>query len=129
MAKPTIAEVGAHLQIHDDPGLGPSPFLSSKENVLIKKKFQKKPDAIFLGDLNAKHRSWGCTASNTRGHDLLNVADDKAPISLNDGSPSHTSFSYCTSEALDVSLVSLGLFPQCDWTALDSILAVITCPF
>ncbi|GFX26717.1 RNA-directed DNA polymerase from mobile element jockey [Trichonephila clavipes] len=71
-------------------------------------------DAIFLGDLNAKHRFWGCTASNTRGYDLLNAAGDKAPISLNDDSPTHTSFSYGISEALDVSLVSLGLFPHCD---------------
>ncbi|GFS66818.1 hypothetical protein TNIN_371252 [Trichonephila inaurata madagascariensis] len=35
-------------------------------------------DGIFLGDLNAKHPSWGCTTSNTRGYDLLNAADNKA---------------------------------------------------
>ncbi|GFV97720.1 RNA-directed DNA polymerase from mobile element jockey [Trichonephila clavipes] len=80
-------------------------------------------DAIFLGDLNAKHRSWGCTASNTKVYDLLNAADDEALIFLNDGSPTHMSFSYGTSEALDVFLVSPGLFPHCDWTVLDSIVS------
>ncbi|PRD25240.1 UNVERIFIED_CONTAM: hypothetical protein NCL1_41476 [Trichonephila clavipes] len=75
-------------------------------------------DAIFLGDLNAKHPSWRCTVSNTRKYDLLNGADDKALISFNDDSPTQASFSYITSEALDVSLVSPGLFPHCDWTVL-----------
>ncbi|GFW63774.1 hypothetical protein TNCV_3743821 [Trichonephila clavipes] len=75
-------------------------------------------DAIFFGDLNAKHPSWRCTVSNTRKYDLLNGADDKALISFNDDSPTQASFSYITSEALDVSLVSPGLFPHCDWTVL-----------
>ncbi|GFV55422.1 hypothetical protein TNCV_2463121 [Trichonephila clavipes] len=59
-------------------------------------------NTIFLGDLNAKHQSWGCSTNNDRGNDLLNAADDGALIFLNYGLPSHTSFSYGTSEALGI---------------------------
>ncbi|GFX19340.1 uncharacterized protein TNCV_3014791 [Trichonephila clavipes] len=39
-------------------------------------------NTIFLGDLNAKLQSWGCSTSNDRGNDLLNAAEDRAVISL-----------------------------------------------
>ncbi|GFT01736.1 RNA-directed DNA polymerase from mobile element jockey [Trichonephila clavipes] len=63
-------------------------------------------NTIFLGDLNARHQSWGCSTNNDRGNDLLNAADDRALIFLNSGLPTHTSFNYGTSEALDITLVS-----------------------
>ncbi|GFV99240.1 hypothetical protein TNCV_1512121 [Trichonephila clavipes] len=69
-------------------------------------------NTIFLGDLNAKHQRWGCSTNNDRGNDLLNVADDRALIFLNSGIPTHTSFSYGTSEALDITLVSTELHPH-----------------
>ncbi|GFU25488.1 RNA-directed DNA polymerase from mobile element jockey [Trichonephila clavipes] len=62
-------------------------------------------NTIFLGDLNAKHQSWGCSTNNDRGNDLLNADDDRALIFLNSGLPTHTSFSYGTSEVLDITLV------------------------
>ncbi|GFU40053.1 zinc finger MYM-type protein 6 [Trichonephila clavipes] len=51
-------------------------------------------NTIFLGDLNAKHQSWGCSTNNDRVNDLLNAAGDRALIFLNSGLPTHTSFSY-----------------------------------
>ncbi|GFT23114.1 hypothetical protein TNCV_1858571 [Trichonephila clavipes] len=41
--------------------------------------------SIFIGDLNAKHTSCGCSVNNSRGCDLLNAADDRALLFLNDG--------------------------------------------
>ncbi|GFX91995.1 retrovirus-related Pol polyprotein from transposon 17.6 [Trichonephila clavipes] len=32
--------------------------------------------SIFIGYLNSKHTSWGCSVNNSRGCDLLNAADD-----------------------------------------------------
>ncbi|GFV13222.1 hypothetical protein TNCV_3655421 [Trichonephila clavipes] len=78
-------------------------------------------NTIFLGDLNAKHQSWGCSTSNDRDNDLLNADDDRALIFLNSGLPTHTSFSYGTSEALDITLVSPELHSHCDWDILSSI--------
>ncbi|GFW33196.1 probable RNA-directed DNA polymerase from transposon BS [Trichonephila clavipes] len=78
-------------------------------------------NTIFLSDLNAKHQSRGCSTNNDRGNDLLNADDDRALIFLNSGLPTHTSFSYGTSEALDITLVSPELHPHCDWDILSSI--------
>ncbi|GFY20687.1 hypothetical protein TNCV_1119211 [Trichonephila clavipes] len=74
--------------------------------------------SIFIGDLNAKHTSWGCSVNNSIGCDLLNVADDRALIFLNDGSSTHHSFSYNTAEALDIALASADAFPFCRWSVL-----------
>ncbi|GFY71999.1 RNA-directed DNA polymerase from mobile element jockey [Trichonephila inaurata madagascariensis] len=76
--------------------------------------------SIFIGDLNAKHTSWGCSVNNSRGCDL-NAADDRALIFLNDGSPTHNSFSYNTAEALDIALASADVFPFCRWSVLGNI--------
>ncbi|XP_054706435.1 uncharacterized protein LOC129216258 [Uloborus diversus] len=76
---------------------------------------------FFLGDLNAKHPNWGCSNSNARGNALLNLADDKSFLFLNDGSPTHSSHSYNTKEALDISIVSPDIYPQCNWTVLSNI--------
>ncbi|GFY46982.1 RNA-directed DNA polymerase from mobile element jockey [Trichonephila inaurata madagascariensis] len=67
--------------------------------------------SIFIGDLNAKHTSWGCSVNNSRVFDLLNAADDRASHFLNDGSSTHHSFSYNTAEALDIAPASLDVFP------------------
>ncbi|XP_055924474.1 uncharacterized protein LOC129956570 [Argiope bruennichi] len=77
---------------------------------------------FILGeDLNAKHTSWGCSTSNQIGVDLSNFIDDKAFMCINDGSPTHSSYSYATNEALDVSFVSADLFPKCKWEVLENI--------
>lgn len=63
----------------------------------------------------------GCSRNKRRGSDLLEAADDNALIFLNDGTPTHMSFSYGTSEASDISLVSPDLHPLCKWTVLKNI--------
>ncbi|GFX14437.1 RNA-directed DNA polymerase from mobile element jockey [Trichonephila clavipes] len=88
--------------------------------------------AFLVRDLNYKKitlpsrdfercRSWDCSTNNDRGNDLLNADDDRALIFLNSGLPTRTSFSYGTSEALDITLVSPELHPHCDWDILSSI--------
>ncbi|GFU48594.1 RNA-directed DNA polymerase from mobile element jockey [Trichonephila clavipes] len=67
--------------------------------------------------------SWGYSTNNDRGNDLLNAADDRALIFLTSGLPTHTSFSYGTSEALDITLVSPELHPHCDWDILSNIVS------
>ncbi|GIY22810.1 RNA-directed DNA polymerase from mobile element jockey [Caerostris darwini] len=76
---------------------------------------------ICIGDLNAKHTVWGCSSDNKRGCDLLNLIDDKGFLFLNDVTPTHSSFSYNTREALDVSFVSPDNSPSCNWSVLDNI--------
>ncbi|GFS81213.1 RNA-directed DNA polymerase from mobile element jockey [Trichonephila clavipes] len=77
--------------------------------------------SIFIGDLNAKHTSWGRSVNNSRGCDILNAADDSALIFLNDGSPTHHFFSYNTVEALNIALASADVFPFCRWSVLGNI--------
>ncbi|GFW35098.1 hypothetical protein TNCV_5066641 [Trichonephila clavipes] len=66
---------------------------------------------LLVGDLNAKHSSWGSVINNKRGVELHNLMDDSAH--LGDGSPTYSSHSYHTEEALDVSIVSSDIFPFC----------------
>ncbi|GFV70227.1 RNA-directed DNA polymerase from mobile element jockey [Trichonephila clavipes] len=76
---------------------------------------------LLVGDLNAKHNSWGNVINNKRGVELHNLMDDSAHLALNDGSPTYSSHSYHTEEALDVSIVSSDIFPFCKWTVLQDI--------
>ncbi|GFX53776.1 RNA-directed DNA polymerase from mobile element jockey [Trichonephila clavipes] len=76
---------------------------------------------LLVGDLNAKHSSWGSVINNKRGVELHNLMDDSAHLALNDGSPTYSSHSYHTEEALDVSIVSSDIFPFCKWTVLQDI--------
>lgn len=76
---------------------------------------------ICLGDLNAKHPIWGCSTANQRGNELLDMIDDRSFTILNDGSPTHFSYSYNTKEALDISIVSSDLGPGCGWTVLENL--------
>ncbi|GFV16835.1 probable RNA-directed DNA polymerase from transposon BS [Trichonephila clavipes] len=73
---------------------------------------------LLVGDLNAKHSSWGSVINNKRGVELHNLMDDSAHLALNDGSPTYSSHSYHTEEALDV---SIDIFPFCKWTVLQDI--------
>ncbi|GFW63434.1 hypothetical protein TNCV_401001 [Trichonephila clavipes] len=76
---------------------------------------------LLVGDLNAKHSSWGSVINNKRGVELHNLMDDSAHLALNDGSPTYSSHSYHTEEALDVSIVSSDIFPFFKWTVLQDI--------
>ncbi|GFY27229.1 probable RNA-directed DNA polymerase from transposon BS [Trichonephila clavipes] len=78
-------------------------------------------NSIIVGDLNAKHPSWGCSCSNARGEELLQLLDDTESMILNDGTHTFTSYSYNTSAALDIAITSSELFPQCSWRVLDTI--------
>lgn len=99
-------------------------YLPPNQGNLPESLLEHGPDdasSIFLGDLNAKHHSWGCSSCNDRGRDLLKVVDDESLMFINDGSPTHFSFSYNTAEALDISIVSADLYPKSRWTVLNNI--------
>ncbi|GFY22001.1 RNase H domain-containing protein [Trichonephila clavipes] len=77
---------------------------------------------LLVGDLDAKHNSWGSVINNKIGVELHNLMDDSAHLALNDGSPTYSSHSsYHTEEALDVSIVSSDIFSFCKWTVLQNI--------
>ncbi|UYV74764.1 hypothetical protein LAZ67_12000855 [Cordylochernes scorpioides] len=78
-------------------------------------------NTIIVGDLNAKHQLWGCFTSNPRGKILSNLFDDNAFMCLNDGNPTHHSYSYNTAQALDISFSSPDIFHKCKWQILKSI--------
>ncbi|GFQ79426.1 hypothetical protein TNCT_669371, partial [Trichonephila clavata] len=78
-------------------------------------------NTIILGDLNAKHPTWGCSCSNARGEELLQLMDDTDNILLNDGTHTFTSYSYNASEALDIAITSSEIFSQCSWRVMDRI--------
>ncbi|UYV69472.1 hypothetical protein LAZ67_6003711 [Cordylochernes scorpioides] len=78
-------------------------------------------NTIIVGDLNAKHQLWGCFTPNPRGKILSNLFDDNAFMCLNDGNPTHHSYSYNTAQALDISFSSPDIFHKCKWQILKSI--------
>ncbi|UYV81392.1 hypothetical protein LAZ67_20001039, partial [Cordylochernes scorpioides] len=78
-------------------------------------------NTIIVGDLNAKHQLWGCSMPNPRGKILSNLFDDNAFMCLNDGNPTHHSYSYNTAQALDISFSSPNIFHKCKWQILKSI--------
>ncbi|UYV66381.1 hypothetical protein LAZ67_4001499 [Cordylochernes scorpioides] len=78
-------------------------------------------NTIIVGDLNAKHQLWGCSTPNPRGKILSNLFDDNSFMCLNDGNPTHHSYSYNTAQALDISFSSPDIFHKCKWQILKSI--------
>ncbi|UYV79346.1 hypothetical protein LAZ67_17002248, partial [Cordylochernes scorpioides] len=78
-------------------------------------------NTIIVGDFNAKHQLWGCSMPNPRGKILSNLFDDNAFMCLNDGNPTHHSYSYNTAQALDISFSSPDIFHKCKWKILKSI--------
>lgn len=56
-----------------------------------------------------------------RGIELRNMMDDNAHLILNDGSPTHSSYSYNTEDTLDESIVSPDIYPYCKWAELQDI--------
>ncbi|GFY16898.1 RNA-directed DNA polymerase from mobile element jockey [Trichonephila clavipes] len=49
------------------------------------------------------------------------MIDGSGVCFLNDGTPTHSSYSYATVEALDVAVVSPNTFPGCSWSVLGNI--------
>ncbi|GFV22223.1 hypothetical protein TNCV_2679001 [Trichonephila clavipes] len=45
---------------------------------------------LLVGDLGAKHNSWGSVINNKIGVELHNLMDDSAHLALNDGSPTYS---------------------------------------
>ncbi|KAF8786031.1 RNA-directed DNA polymerase mobile like protein [Argiope bruennichi] len=78
-------------------------------------------NTLILGYINAKHAEWGFHTTNNRGTELVNLANDKAFLFLNDGSHTYHSHSYKSTDALDNSMISPNLFPYSSWSALDGV--------
>ncbi|GFU83848.1 RNA-directed DNA polymerase from mobile element jockey [Trichonephila clavipes] len=78
-------------------------------------------NTIILGDFNAKNTTWGSTITNARGLELSNLVNDKAFLCLNDGTHTFRSSSYGSTDVLDLTFISPGLFPYSSWRVLDNI--------
>ncbi|GFT10484.1 hypothetical protein TNCV_1942511 [Trichonephila clavipes] len=85
------------------------------------KSAQQISSTICLGDLNAKHPIWDCSAANSRRNELLDIIDDNRFSILNDGLTTHFSYSYNTKETLDISIASPDLGLCCKWTLLENL--------
>ncbi|GFU95512.1 hypothetical protein TNCV_2729661 [Trichonephila clavipes] len=68
-------------------------------------------NTIILGDFNAKNTTWGSTIANARGLVLSNLVNHKAFLCLNDGTHTFRSNSYGSTDVLDLTFISPGLFP------------------
>ncbi|GFY31552.1 hypothetical protein TNCV_4693961 [Trichonephila clavipes] len=77
-------------------------------------------NTIILGDLNAKHPTWGCSYTNAGGEELLQLMDDTESMLLNDGTHTFT-YSCNACEALDIAVSSSEIFSQCFWRVMDTI--------
>ncbi|GFR06943.1 hypothetical protein TNCT_115211 [Trichonephila clavata] len=80
---------------------------------------------IILGDFNVKNTPWGSPITNARGSELNNLINDKAFLPLNDGTPTFRSNSCGSTDVLDLTFISSGLFHYSSWRVL-AILAAIT---
>ncbi|GFV84671.1 RNA-directed DNA polymerase from mobile element jockey [Trichonephila clavipes] len=78
-------------------------------------------NTIILEDFNAKNTTWGSTITNARGLELSNLVNDKAFLCLKDGTHTFRSNSYGSTDVLDLTFVSAGLFPYSSWRVLDNI--------
>ncbi|GFW79497.1 putative RNA-directed DNA polymerase from transposon BS [Trichonephila clavipes] len=70
---------------------------------------------IILRDFNAKNTTWGSTITNAIGLMLSNLVNDKAFLCLNDGTHTFRSNSYGSTDVLDFTFISPGLFPYSSW--------------
>ncbi|GFW87279.1 RNA-directed DNA polymerase from mobile element jockey [Trichonephila clavipes] len=78
-------------------------------------------NTTILGDFNAKNTSWGSTITNARGLELSNLVNEKAFLCLNDGIHTFRSKSYGSTDVLDLTFISPGLFPYSSWRVLGNI--------
>ena len=61
---------------------------------------------IILGDLNAHHRSWGCTNTTQRGKQILNVMEALDLVCINTPTPTHRTI---RNNALTYSTIDLAI--------------------
>ncbi|GFS76968.1 putative RNA-directed DNA polymerase from transposon BS [Trichonephila clavipes] len=78
-------------------------------------------NTIIQGDFNAKNTTWGSTITNARCLELSNLVNDKAFLSLNEGTHTFRSNSYGSTDILDLAFISPRLFPYSSWRVLDNI--------
>ncbi|GFV64068.1 RNA-directed DNA polymerase from mobile element jockey [Trichonephila clavipes] len=75
----------------------------------------------LLGDFNAKNTTWGSIITNARGLELNNLVNDKVFLCLNNGTHTFLINSYGSTDVLDLTFTSPGLFPYSSWRVLDNI--------
>ncbi|GFU67102.1 RNA-directed DNA polymerase from mobile element jockey [Trichonephila clavipes] len=78
-------------------------------------------NTIILGDFNAKNTTCGSTITNARGLELSHLVNDKTFLCLNDGTHTFRSNSYGSTDVLDLTFISPGLFPYSSWRVLNNI--------
>ena len=78
--------------------------------------FNKIPNPkIILGDVNAKHVSWGAAYDCPRGKIITDCILDNNLVILNDGSPTRYDIRRNIYSHIDISCCSLALADKLDW--------------
>lgn len=76
---------------------------------------------MLLGDFNAHNMLWGSNHIDNRGAKIEKVIEDHQLNLLNSGVPTHFSFGYKTTSAIDLTLVSPILDIYFDWNIDDDL--------
>lgn len=74
---------------------------------------------VIAGDFNAHHVAFGCSTTQSRGRELLQIFDDENLCFLNSGSATTVGRPNCNASAIDISCVSPMLAPLCEWRVGD----------
>ncbi|RVE41320.1 hypothetical protein evm_014034 [Chilo suppressalis] len=70
---------------------------------------------LISGDFNAHHIAFGSLSTNSRGRQLFEIFDDNDLCILNTGEHTTVQSPTRNSSAIDVSSISPGLAPLCEW--------------
>lgn len=78
---------------------------------------------VISGDFNAHHVAFGCSTTQSRGRELLQIIDDENLCLLNSGCTTTVGRPNCSPSAIDISCVSPMLAPLCEWRVGDDCLS------
>ena len=70
---------------------------------------------ILCGDFKAKHTLWGNTTIDNRGTIIENFLMQSAMNICNSLKPTHINIATGTTSAIDLTIVSAGIFPDLTW--------------
>ena len=67
-------------------------------------------DYVYAGDFNAKHTTWNCGKTNTRGKNQ--ITDELGAVVLTPDEPTFTHYKQSCSDILDILIHSRNVFPS-----------------
>ena len=67
---------------------------------------------MYAGDFNAKHTTWNCGKTNTRGKMLKQITDELGAVVLTPDEPTFTQYNQLGSDILDILIHSRNVYPS-----------------